>query len=242
MKELALIGKGRWGEKYIETIKNIENCRLKYVVSRDYDTIGEVDGVIIATPPETHEEILKHFSCPILCEKPLVTTLDGMKAVEGKIMTGFTHLYNNEIAAWKSKQVKNIKVSLGNTVAYSKSSSLWEMGVHGIAISLFLLGYPNDVKAIETDGNFQITMIYDDAEAIIEYGYCYKTKVREILINNETVAPSSQSPRELELQVRNFLDFIDGGEVIPDLGFSKNVTEIALIIENKLSWKNLKAQ
>ena len=235
MKELALIGKGRWGERYIQTIKDVEGCNLKYIVSRDYSTVENVDGVIIATPPETHEEIMKHFSCPILCEKPLVTTLSGLR-IDGEIMTGFTHLYNKKLQAWKSRSVNSIQVTLGNTEPYSKSSAIWEMGIHGIAISLFLLGYPKEVKALKIEDNFQVILVYDNAQAVIEYGYCYSEKVRKILINDEDVSLSVQTPRELELQIRDFLDFIDGKEVVPNLEFSKNVTEIALIIEKKLNY------
>jgi hypothetical protein len=231
MKELAIIGTGRWGKRYIETISKMDSCSLKYTVTRDYKSVDNVDGVIIATPPETHYEILKHFKCPVLCEKPLVNTIEGLR-IEGRIMTGFTFLYNRNLLAWKSKDVNLVRTVFGNTEPYSKSSSLWEMGIHGIAISIFLLGYPKKIDVTEEFQNFKVLMEHENGSSIIEYGYNFSDKTRKVFVNEEEVDISSQQPRELELQIADFLDFIDGKEVIPNLQFSKSVSEIALIIEN----------
>lgn len=44
----------------------------------DYRELTEIDGVIVATPPNSHPQIVRHFveqSTPVLCEKPLTNEL-----------------------------------------------------------------------------------------------------------------------------------------------------------------------
>lgn len=89
----ALIGFGRWGQRYAETIASVAGASLSEIVTRDparqrlaaarasvtpdwHDVLrsGRSDAVIIATPPSMHAEILR--ACidarrPAIVEKPL---------------------------------------------------------------------------------------------------------------------------------------------------------------------------
>ncbi len=95
MMTLALIGVGWWGKHYLETVKRIPNCQIKYVCARtskslvafkkEYVTItgfrklfaySDIAGVIIATPPGTHASIAVEFlkrNYNVLVEKPVAT-------------------------------------------------------------------------------------------------------------------------------------------------------------------------
>ncbi|MBI2599304.1 Gfo/Idh/MocA family oxidoreductase [Candidatus Daviesbacteria bacterium] len=93
MKILALIGAGQWGRNYVNTIKSLPGCKLKYICATSIKTLNsfdsdyikltnykslfkysDIDGVIIATPGSTHfkisSELLKN-GFNLLVEKPL---------------------------------------------------------------------------------------------------------------------------------------------------------------------------
>jgi len=74
---LGLVGAGRWGRNYIRTIAELEDVVLARLASRAPDaaalagdgcavaadwseliTAGDLDGVIVATPPATHADIV----------------------------------------------------------------------------------------------------------------------------------------------------------------------------------------
>ena len=75
--KLGLVGAGRWGRNYVRTIATLDGLRLAAVASRNPETatlvpphchivtdwhdliaMPGIDGIIIASPPATHAEIL----------------------------------------------------------------------------------------------------------------------------------------------------------------------------------------
>lgn len=118
--KLALVGPGRWGKKYIETIKQLDNIDLAYIASRNppprlYEDAPrvftnwkkllnqEIDGLIIATPPHTHAKILEETirtGIPAIVEKPLAlnleeaTKLSDLSVITGvPVLMGHTQLF-----------------------------------------------------------------------------------------------------------------------------------------------------
>lgn len=79
---LGLIGRGKWGQNYIKTIRELSSCELpeSNIRTRDYPELfdkDDIDGVIIASPTDTHFEIardllIKNFN--LLIEKPITKT------------------------------------------------------------------------------------------------------------------------------------------------------------------------
>ena len=87
MKKVAVIGaSGNMGRRYTMILEQYCLCR---VIRIDIDSILGIefltcDGFIIATPTETHFEIIKELAChdkPILCEKPITKSIDELKAI-----------------------------------------------------------------------------------------------------------------------------------------------------------------
>src|SRR3989344_4854692 len=92
---LALIGLGRMGNNYLNSVKQLKEVQISWICSKtqksleelpsiygktsDYKTLvlkNGLDGVIIATPAPSHFEIAEFFlknRIPLLIEKPLVT-------------------------------------------------------------------------------------------------------------------------------------------------------------------------
>lgn len=122
MVKLALIGTGKWGINYINTIDGMKNCEITHIVSLTKNTLSRfpdkyikltnyldllnfntIDGVIIATPGSSHYEIAKNLipKYSLLVEKPLTLKLiESMqikkiiKQSKSSLMVGHIYLHN----------------------------------------------------------------------------------------------------------------------------------------------------
>lgn len=129
---IGLVGAGRWGKRYIETLKHVPGVQLAHLASGNPESIKLVpkgcrvtpnwrevaanrvlDGVILATPPATHAEMALAVigaGVPVLIEKPMALSLQDAHAIvdaaenRGVLaMIGHTHLYSNAFRALKQK-------------------------------------------------------------------------------------------------------------------------------------------
>lgn len=120
---LGLVGAGRWGKRYIETIAGVESATLVHLGSRNPLSAGlvpagcrvsadwrrviadtRVDGIIVATPPATHLEITSAAigaGIAVLVEKPMTMSpaeaeaLASMAEAAGVlVMVDHTHLFS----------------------------------------------------------------------------------------------------------------------------------------------------
>ncbi|MBI2028429.1 MAG: Gfo/Idh/MocA family oxidoreductase [Candidatus Levybacteria bacterium] len=161
MITLALVGRGRWGRNYINTIKTLSSCKLpdKFIKTTDYKHLlieKNIDGVIIATPASTHFQISKEFlekGFNILIEKPMTTNykdaLELFKLARSKkniVMVGHIYLYNP--AFLEVKRIFNylgkIKYITFEGMDYgpirADISALWDWAPHDISMAIDLLG------------------------------------------------------------------------------------------------------
>lgn len=183
MIKLGLIGAGRWGRNYIRTVAGMKDAVLAAVASRNPETAalvpdgcriepdwrklieaGDLDGVIIATPPGLHAEMAKaaiEAGLPVLIEKPLTMSFaqaDELKRLAGErkvyAMVDHTHLFN---PAYRSLvelgehlgRLRAIWGEAGNQGPFRKDANvLWDWGCHDIAMCLDLTQrMPERVKA-----------------------------------------------------------------------------------------------
>jgi predicted dehydrogenase len=122
MFRFCLVGFGRWGKVYFETINRLNFCTLDCIVLNETipridqeigvpifhcleDVIGsrQVDGFIIATPPATHLNLAKICllsKLPVLVEKPYTMNFAQAShltniAIENKTMcmVGYQHIF-----------------------------------------------------------------------------------------------------------------------------------------------------
>lgn len=130
MIRLGLIGAGRWGRVYIDTIKRLPGLHLARIASRNPETAAQagerctveadwravaqapdLKGVIIATPPATHAEIALaaiEVGMPVLVEKPLALDVEAATnlrraalAHKSFVMVEHTHLFHPAFRALK---------------------------------------------------------------------------------------------------------------------------------------------
>lgn len=220
---LALVGAGQWGKNYITTIESLDGIHLKYVCARttatlktlpnEYQTTTDyrellvcpdIDGVIIATPPQTHyklaREFLKHdFS--LLIEKPITIkyreVLELAKLHNKKkntiVMVGHVRLYDPAYIEIK-KRLKNIRpikkiLFKGLQSPIRKDSTVLEdWGPHPISIFLDILGYrPKSVHAKKTtNDNVHITLQFNNGVICeADIGWTAPQRMRKLLVIGE---------------------------------------------------------
>ena len=167
---LGLVGAGPWGANIVRTIAELPGMLLTRLASRNprsRDLVGrkcaistdwrdvagarDLDGVIIATPPDTHFAIasmaLSH-QIPVLIEKPLTMNLGqaekllhlaGSRAVH--VQVDHTHLYHPAFRKLKSllPQLGSLEVIRGRAGKRGQSRAdtpvLWDWGPHDLAMS-----------------------------------------------------------------------------------------------------------
>jgi predicted dehydrogenase len=188
---LALVGAGRWGRNYIRTIASLDGVELVAVASRNAETAGlappgcrlvgdwrdltdaaDVEGVIVASPPGTHAEILiaaLDREKAVLIEKPVVmsrrdatrirTALDARPAI---ILVDHTHLFHPAFRALRREAashgpVRAIKSSAGNHGPYRRDVSvLWDWAPHDLAMCRALVSGP---ARVERAGRAEVRLV-----------------------------------------------------------------------------------
>lgn len=187
---IALIGAGRWGQNIIRTILKFDNINLCCVGSRnnlikdliptnckvygDWESIlkyPNLNGIIVATPPNTHYKITKScllMGINVLVEKPL--TLDLHEAINLKqlaiksktlLMTEFTQVFNPKFQKLKKSlnligEINEIYTEASNLGPIrSDTPVLWDWGSHELSILISLLNKtPEFIKATKTNQKF----------------------------------------------------------------------------------------
>ncbi len=172
---LGLIGAGPWGRNYINTIRALDGVALTRLASRNPEsaalagpdceiitdwremlTAGDLDGVIIATPPALHAEMTLAAidrEVAVLVEKPMTLNLSDAEMVlerarsrDAIVRVDHIHLYS---AAWEA--LKSEAKGLGPLRAIiaeagspqpdpSRTPVLWNWGSHDVAMCIDLLG------------------------------------------------------------------------------------------------------
>ena len=173
--KLALVGPGVWGENYIKTIdkldgiklekiickniKNKTNLRKKYYVTdnlKEATESNEIDGIIVATPPNTHFQIAYQAiksKKPVIIEKPLtLSSRDANSlidmAIANKVNVRVNHIYlYHPVYRFLKKYIKK-KIDLkfifsqsGNYGPFREDvSPLWDWAPHDLSMCLDLIG------------------------------------------------------------------------------------------------------
>ncbi|EQB88944.1 putative dehydrogenase [Clostridium punense] len=181
MMKLALIGCGKWGKNYLKTVNAIEGCELKWACDLDYEKLSqaaadypqtrftknktdifndsEVQGVIIATTPESHYILAKEAISKgkaVLVEKPVTINRkdsdDLIQLATAKntvLMAGHTLIYHPAVKKIKElleeKDIADDLCYLNMTRTSSMSQApkvdvLHDLAIHDIYLSRHLIG------------------------------------------------------------------------------------------------------
>lgn len=181
MITIGQIGAGMWGRNLLRNFAALPECRIKACcdknaqvlaniknqyndkikVTSDFDDLlndPEIDGIVIATLPQTHAEFsikaLNHGK-HIFVEKPLALDIDDAKemiSVAEKnrclLMIGHLLLYHPAVKKLRSyidegalgdiHYLYSTRVNLG--AVRELENALWSLTAHDISVALYLLG------------------------------------------------------------------------------------------------------
>lgn len=164
---LGLIGAGRHGSRYLQALNGGEKISRVLTRSGNVDTppwcqsttdindffAGGLDGVVIATPPESHAHLAVRafrMGCHVLIEKPLALSLDECKLIiacaeeaDRRLLVAHTYLFDTNFEALLPhiSNPQSIHCLFGGPSPQRTYSTLLDWGPHVIAIAAALRGY-----------------------------------------------------------------------------------------------------
>jgi hypothetical protein len=234
MKNLLLIGNGKWGQKYISTLSAFPNVKLQVATRSNWKSLVDErpDGVMVCTPPESHVELAAYSlekDIPTMIEKPLslsVAEASILQKFSAPILVNHIHLfstaYQNLQRMIKPHTIDKI-VSLGyNNGPIRSYSSLWDYGCHDLSMILDLTRtFPFGIQAnqISTDTgslfNIKLDFVTFSAESLVGNGGqkpVRKLKVEcgglKIAYDDKMRSPNHSPP--LTNALNTFIRAIDG--------------------------------
>jgi len=195
---LGLVGLGPWGRRYIETVAELDDCKLVFAVGSEYtplllgDGSGDLvcpdhglDGVLIATSPESHCRLAEEFinlGIPVMVEKPVafhaadVERLKDLSARAGvPVLVDHTQLFGPHYQAFKEKHAGSralMKMRWCGDSPARAYSALYDYGAHAVAMAIDLAGQePQRVLAQRMrDEVFEILLQFPRVEALLSVG------------------------------------------------------------------------
>src|SRR3989344_1336351 len=246
MTTLALIGVGNWGKNYLKAAKQIGNCRIKYIFAKsaknlkqfstryicsifidELFTLNDLDGIIIATPAETHFKLVKKCienKIPVLVEKPLTITLRETKELirlskkfSSLVLVGHIYLHNPAFQVIKKKlitmgEILYLSFEAGNNgPARSYTTPLWDWGPHDISMLLELTNeLPLSVSSwmiknsyLATQNNYLLRLKFANFPVFITLGNLFPIKKRIISIKGTKKSIIYDEPTEQKIAVIN---------------------------------------
>jgi predicted dehydrogenase len=225
---VLLVGAGKWGQKYVSTLAEFPNVSLMIASRNNWKALidQKPDAVIVCTPPQSHIEIASYAlnkNIPTMIEKPLALSLEDAESISQydtvPVLVNHIHLfasiYQDIRHQLLGKRIKSIRTVASSNSAERDYSRLWDYGPHDIAMVLDLSQqYPHTVECISrAPRQFDITMKFDDFDALIEIGV---SDQRQRLLNindGEFVYDGMREPHPpLKEAIKVFLDATHGSK------------------------------
>lgn len=231
MKKIVLIGAGKWGKNYISTIKTLP-IQLEIASRHNWQSLvqNHPDGVIIATPPESHIDIAEYVmsrGIPTMIEKPLSLSLSEAQQLQKysvPVLVNHIHLFSygyqfiKEIT--KNKSITAIRsIGLGSN-SPRNYSTLWDYGPHDLSLILDLLQtMPVSVKVSKKYDIFNIDLEFEHCKTQSTIGISNFGKTRLLQVEcdglclcYDDLKRPNHHPSPLENAIQVFIQSIDGGE------------------------------
>ena len=230
MVKIGVIGCGYWGPKHIRNFHELEEAKLKAVCDLDEERLGRVktqypyvktvtnyeellrdnvDGVVIATPVNTHYQLARQallHDKHVLIEKPVSTNsgevMELIELAEKRnlvMMVGHTYEYHPAVdflrelvRSGELGEVYSVDAARLNLGLYRPDANvLWDLAPHDICIILSLLGEePIEVSARGThhvdsklcDMAYIELLFPSGAMCNVHVSWLHPRKIREITI------------------------------------------------------------
>ena len=202
---ICVVGAGRWGGNHIRTLNELgylggvvdplkekrEKFREQFPQITCFNSLQKsfrmnYDGYIVATPPNTHVDLVKEIlkqKIPVLVEKPLALSIeDGLKIksslndLNGKLLVGHLLLFHPAIIKIKKmieegligdlQYIYSNRLNLG--VVRKEENVFWSFAPHDISLFQFFTGsFPVEIQS--SGGAFLQKNIYDTLITYLKY-------------------------------------------------------------------------
>jgi len=203
----GIIGWGYWGPKIARNLNTVRGALITIVADKDAYRLkvaaeslqsiqtttraedvfrSDVDGVIIATPVQTHYRLAREALLQgkhVLVEKPLTTNVmeaqdlvELAKQEQRILMVGHTFEYNpavNELRRLvqsgdlgKIYRVEAERVNLG--LFRTDTNVIWDLAPHDISILMYILGKKPEEVRVQAHAHL-LPRIYDVAHLDLEF-------------------------------------------------------------------------
>ena len=189
MHKIALIGYGYWGKRFLKYLEELFD--VAYICHRNADESGrftssiekvlniDIEAVVIATPIDTHYEIVKRAlenGKHVLCEKPLAQSFQEVCEIaeiasKNKlyVVTEFTYTFSNGIQQAKKiidegtiSDLLSMELSLRYLGRFLKFNVYWLLASHLLAV--------RDMFVPLTENDFTLIEQINDETGIIQIG------------------------------------------------------------------------
>jgi predicted dehydrogenase len=225
---VGVVGCGYWGSKHVRVLQGLPEVDEVVAIDQNEerllslkgsfpglalssnlaDALGDMDAVIIATPPKTHAQLaLAAISAGkgVLVEKPLATSTGEARrlveeAAHRAVSLGVGHTFEHNAAVWKLRELiqngdlgrlhylDSARLNLG--LYQSDVNVLWDLAPHDISIFNFILGAtPTSVQAWGSRHAHQsledvayLRLIYEEPDVIanVHVSWLDPCKVRRV--------------------------------------------------------------
>ena len=218
--KLGLVGVGAWGKNYLRTAARMDNVSIPVIlrssftpvlefpdlyIAKDFDDLLSLcDGVIIATPPSSHEYLtIRSLEAgkPVLVEKPVSLSFSSTKRVfdcadkcKIPLLVDYVHLFSSAFrvlrewtSEWSPKSVNSLAGGFGPFRSYSP---LFDWGPHDISMCLSLFNRaPDEIRINEIKSGsgfmYELFLSFGSSFANLKFGNGLKDKHRVFSVFHE---------------------------------------------------------
>ena len=239
VKNASIVAASDTDKKRLTMLCNRFNIKQTYTDYLELLANNDVDAVIIATPPNTHAQIIldvlksnKH----VFCEKPLATTIEDARDVikcsaktNVKNMIGFNKRFWDIFVRTKNIVAQNVigtplainSIYNVNESEYLVDNTLFEQGIHYIDLFRWLF----DTEIQEAYARVKSTHLKDDTVTLL-------TKLENGMFTNSIFCTYTTNTRYIEI-------YGTKGKVVSDVNKSIYPTIMPILSPQKEAMKNL---
>lgn len=278
MIKLGLAGFGQWGRKYVHAAQQTEICDVTTVCTRNInlsiplnlDTVNNVDdllnsgvdGVIIATPPDSHHEIANKCldrGIPFLLEKPISLDqkecrdlISKAKHLNQPFQVNHVHLYSKAylklreiVLDWRSNGYELLILSKGgNNGPIRNYDSFLDYAPHDISMILGLVDsgeyqeiVPHNIKAKTDRGCINKLFLSGTRfQSTSWVGNGFESKCRTLDVFNQTTGDHisyTDSYPTFKVELNGMRIL-----VIQDPPLESSLVAFCDLIQGKTDWRN----
>jgi hypothetical protein len=213
MKDICLVGYGRWGKILLPKLNDICKGKVHVIRGRDIQSIKRLPDCswfFVATPDHTHYEIVKHCLLNgknVFCEKPLTLSLEKSKELFEISSKMGTRLYVSDVENYGKN---DIKINKKNYFYRTKQQKILnpidvlEMLFYHDAYMIKDYIERGEVKNISIKkldkSNVKFKIIFENTQ--VDFEYVFEQKETQHKLNNTDI---DRTTDKLSIMIRDVL-------------------------------------